>query len=54
MRCASAEFVRARHEARAPAQQRDVIALELRRHVGVVRGDGLADAVEQVLDGRVR
>ena len=38
-----------RDEARAPAQQRDVVALELRRHVGVVRGDGRADAVEQRL-----
>ena len=43
----------ARDEARAAAQQLDVIALELRGHVGVVRGDGVTDAVEQRLDGLV-
>ena len=47
---AHGELVAARDEARAAAQQHDVIALELRRHVGVVRGDGVAHAIEQRLD----
>src|SRR4051812_39868161 len=37
-------------ETRAAPQQRDAVALELRRHVRVVRGDRRADAIEQRLD----
>jgi hypothetical protein len=42
-----------RDKSRATTQQFDAVALELCRHVRIVRGDGLADTVEQRLDGLV-